>query len=152
MESLSQCEADCHYFPHLTKILASNISSKKIIIQRDKSGLAELQAGGAVYLIGVIFFKSDGELLFRTKETERNISCCRNHTAGSRYLAPSRRGGSHHPLPSSQYVPLQSTNILITNNRVELSFSFLHLVESIEIIFNFISKCYVQSKNNFDKK
>ena len=64
-----------------------------------------------------------------------NIWCCRNHPLGSRYLAPSRRGGSHHPLPSSQYVPLQSTNIV----RIDLSYTctilYPTVMEVIEIIF-----------------
>ena len=35
-------------------------TSSFFYFQQDKSGLSELQAGGAVYLAGVVFFKSDG--------------------------------------------------------------------------------------------
>ena len=47
-----------HHSAHelLTTLMLSYIP----YIQADQSGLAELQAGGAVYLFGVFFFKSDG--------------------------------------------------------------------------------------------
>ncbi len=32
------------------------------ILQTDDTGLSELQQGGAIYLLGVIFFKLDGRL------------------------------------------------------------------------------------------
>jgi len=41
-------------------VIIATLPSLAVLEMRDKSGLAELQAGGAVYMIGVIFFKSDG--------------------------------------------------------------------------------------------
>jgi len=41
-------------------VIIATLPSLAVLEMRDKSGLAELQAGGAVYLVGVIFFKSDG--------------------------------------------------------------------------------------------
>lgn len=41
-------------------VIIATLPSLAVLEMRDQSGLAELQAGGAVYLIGVIFFKSDG--------------------------------------------------------------------------------------------
>jgi len=41
-------------------VIIATLPSLAVLEMRDKSGLAELQAGGAVYLLGVFFFKSDG--------------------------------------------------------------------------------------------
>jgi len=41
-------------------VVIATLPSLAVLEMRDKSGLTELQAGGAVYMVGVIFFKSDG--------------------------------------------------------------------------------------------
>jgi len=41
-------------------VIIATLPSLAVLEMTDKSGLGELQAGGAVYLVGVIFFKSDG--------------------------------------------------------------------------------------------
>jgi len=41
-------------------VVIATMPSLAVLEMTDKSGLAELQAGGAVYLFGVFFFKSDG--------------------------------------------------------------------------------------------
>jgi len=41
-------------------VLIATFPSLAVLEMEDKSGLSELQAGGAVYIAGVVFFKSDG--------------------------------------------------------------------------------------------
>jgi len=41
-------------------VIIATMPSLAVLEMADQSGLEELQAGGAVYLLGVIFFKSDG--------------------------------------------------------------------------------------------
>merc|ERR1711936_1208655 len=41
-------------------VVIATMPSLAVLEMADQSGLAELQAGGAVYLFGVVFFKSDG--------------------------------------------------------------------------------------------
>jgi len=41
-------------------VIIAILPSLAVLEMRDRSGLAELQTGGAVYLFGVFFFKSDG--------------------------------------------------------------------------------------------
>jgi len=41
-------------------VIIATLPSVAVLEMHDKSGLSELQAGGAVYLAGVVFFKSDG--------------------------------------------------------------------------------------------
>jgi len=41
-------------------VLIATLPSLAVLEMEDRSGLTELQAGGAVYMAGVVFFKSDG--------------------------------------------------------------------------------------------